>query len=474
MNNYRYDCKKENKKNQRKKLAIVVLIILTIVFGIVMFLRSYNPSIGVNTDDSNNIAPITSNTEIKGVQYSNKPGYKFGGWYDNAEFLGEALTEINENVENVYFKWIPNENTIVFNGNDSTSGEMVELIISTDDTANLAINKFVKDGYTFSGWAEEKESEVVYTDGASYTMGTNESYILYAVWTPNHNLLHFDGNGATTGTMSEILCESNASVALLENVFAKEGYKFAGWSTLPTGEVRYLDGDVYKMGLADSYVLYAQWDKAVYSLSLVGDNGVQNGAGDYELNTKVTVTAIPSDGYEFVGWYDNEDFSGLLVSDESTFNYEITKSSKLYAKYNYIPVDNKLKVVVNNVVYGEKLVIKLYNNESEGSLKYLYKVQGANDSTYNEVEPKNVGKYNVKVSIEQTPYYNMSNIVVDFEITKANYNMTGVSFESITSVYDGTEKVVAVTGTLPSGVSVAYVNNGRTAYGTQDVFAYLT
>ena len=55
--------------------------------------------------------------------------------------------------------------------------------IHTDETTTLTANGFMKAGYTFVGWSLTENGEKAYNDKASYTMGTNTEYTLYALWT---------------------------------------------------------------------------------------------------------------------------------------------------------------------------------------------------------------------------------------------------------------------------------------------------
>jgi len=57
---------------------------------------------------------------------------------------------------------------------------------------------------------------------------------------------------------------------------------------------------------------------------------------------------------------------------------------------------------------------------------------------------------------------------------KPSYDMSGVTFESLTIEYDGTPKSLVISGTLPEGVTVTYLNNDKTETGTYDVTAVFT
>ncbi|WP_198673068.1 MBG domain-containing protein, partial [Algoriphagus litoralis] len=63
-------------------------------------------------------------------------------------------------------------------------------------------------------------------------------------------------------------------------------------------------------------------------------------------------------------------------------------------------------------------------------------------------------------------------LTADLTITPAT--ITGITFADGSFVFDGTEKSLAITGTLQTSTSVAYTNNGRTDVGTQEVTATIT
>ncbi|MCH7415941.1 hypothetical protein MM213_20775, partial [Belliella sp. R4-6] len=63
-------------------------------------------------------------------------------------------------------------------------------------------------------------------------------------------------------------------------------------------------------------------------------------------------------------------------------------------------------------------------------------------------------------------------LTADLEITPAT--ITGITFENGTYVFDGTEKAIEISGTLPNGTSVSYANNTRTNAGTQQATATIS
>ncbi|WP_157963344.1 MBG domain-containing protein, partial [Algoriphagus litoralis] len=66
---------------------------------------------------------------------------------------------------------------------------------------------------------------------------------------------------------------------------------------------------------------------------------------------------------------------------------------------------------------------------------------------------------------------NFTTLVLTADLTITPATITGITLADQSFVFDGTEKSLAIQGTLPVGTSVTYTNNGRTDIGTQEVTA---
>lgn len=73
----------------------------------------------------------------------------------------------------------------------------------------------------------------------------------------------FNGNGATSGSMSSIKIPAGGSQALPSNTFTRSGYMFNGWNTTTNGSgTSYTDGANYTASTSyagQTVTLYAQW-----------------------------------------------------------------------------------------------------------------------------------------------------------------------------------------------------------------------
>lgn len=195
-----------------------------------------------------------------------KIGYAFIGWALTPNGMveyypgDECSIPYDQTSLELYAIWKANSNSIIFDSNGAT-GSMQTQIIKTGMTEKLNSCLFIKEGYSFAGWAVSASGSVQYADGADYLMGTNSSYTLYAIWVPNTNQICFVSNGGS-GTMETQFVQTNSTVTLNACTYiAPEGHYFAGWSNVANGEVAYLDCSLFTAGTNGLYKLFAIWKK---------------------------------------------------------------------------------------------------------------------------------------------------------------------------------------------------------------------
>ncbi len=68
----------------------------------------------------------------------------------------------------------------------------------------------------------------------------------------------------------------------------------------------------------------------------------------------------------------------------------------------------------------------------------------------------NAGTYTVTFTVAATENYNGATETLSVTVNRARHDMSGVRFEDATVVYDGAAHAIAITGTLPAGVTVTY------------------
>ena len=143
--------------------------------------RVYQVTLNVNDGTiGENVTDYTYGTAVT-LPVPTKNGYKFEGWYDNAEFTGVAVTEISAAAtgdKTYYAKWVAEQYTITFN---TDGGAFVETPISSyiyGTTATLPVP--TKNGYKFEGWYDNAEfTGTALTEISDRAIGDK---VFYAKW----------------------------------------------------------------------------------------------------------------------------------------------------------------------------------------------------------------------------------------------------------------------------------------------------
>lgn len=199
---------------------------------------------------------------------------------------------------------------------------------------------------------------------------SDKSVTLYANWKPNNYKVRYNGNGATSGTMTDSAHVYDTTKVLTRNAYARTGYTFTGWNTKADGKgTAYANGASVKNLTATNdgiVTLYAQWSANDYTYEIQHwANGFKNQEGNNEAKTNFILktdtytekygstytldsskkTTIPN------GFYLKQTFgTHSLSSDGSWTNYpfgtKVTqKDTKMKFEYDYIP--NEYEITYN-------------------------------------------------------------------------------------------------------------------------------
>ena len=168
-------------------------------------------------------------------------------------------------------------------------------------------------------------------------------------------------------------------------------------------------------------------------------------------------------------------YDGNAKTDVGT--YEVTAHFEGDAK-NYKPIVDMhatLTIVradynMSNIRLLDKTVT--YNGNPQ-SLAITGTLPEGVTVTYDGNERTDVGIYEVTAHFEGDGlnYNPIPDMTATLTIEKARYDMSNVRFIGRSFVYDGNEHRLEVTGDLPKGVTVSYVNNGLTDVGSVEVIA---
>ena len=297
-------------------------------------LHDYSISLDTNNGILIGTTPSSYNIESSDVALPtpSRDGYTFGGWYENSNFSGSAVTKISKGStgdKKYYAKWIPNTGTVKFEGNGATGGSMADMSVRYDTSANLNANAFSKTGYTFSrwkvrmvvngvtkyrynlngslGWYEQGKqptgsTEFTWIDGEGYINSTIETdgAVIYctAQWTPITYTITFNGNGGSVSTTSKSVTYGSQYGTLPTPT--REGYTFKGWFTASTGGSAV--SSTTTMGAANT-TIYAQWNINTGTVKFEGNGATSGSMADmsvrYDTSAILNANAFSKTGYTF-------------------------------------------------------------------------------------------------------------------------------------------------------------------------------
>jgi len=290
-----------------------------------------------STGESNSVEKNTDQVFNLPVNAFVKPGYTFIGWAsvdggaveyaDAAEFKMPAEKETT-----LYAIWTPNENTIIFNSNNG-SNETATQKAYTDSTVTLNGNTFVYKNYKFVGWSTTPDGEVEYADLASYEVGVNGEYTLYAVWEAYDVFeIKYELLGGVQNPDNKTEYRFDDEIIFYPPT--REGYEFVCWCT---DEQLTVEITSIPKGSTGDVVVIAKW-KANLNTLIFDANG---GEGEMEPEKLYTDSAIMlkdnafvRPGYTFVGWKTSPDSEN--VSYYSGHEYWMGPNSEytLYAEWS--------------------------------------------------------------------------------------------------------------------------------------------
>ena len=237
----------------------------------------------------------------------------------------------------------PNTYTVIYDSNGG-SGSMTNQAFTYGTAQNLKSNSFTRTGYTFAGWATSDNGNVVYTDGQSVnnlTTTNNGTITLYAKWTGISYSVKYNGNGSTSGSMSNQSFVYGTSQYLSSNLFTRTGYTFAGWAKTSTGNVVYSNGQsVSNLTSTNNGTvnLYAKWTANTYTVKFNSNGGtgsMGNQTFTYGNAQNLNSNIFTKTGYTFVGWATSTNGNVVYTDGQSVSNLTSTNNGtiNLYAKW---------------------------------------------------------------------------------------------------------------------------------------------
>ena len=395
-------------------------------------------------NNSKNISKYNIETNFNLLDAS-KVGYKFGGWYDNADSDGDRINTINNRTENLvlYAKFTDQiqYNIILSTGldNDNYPEDYVISNVAYSDNINLANYNLdrIGGGATITGYyAYINGKKVTYSKNkvlSKLTTIDNENIYLYAVYKYNKTAsISYTLNGGTNSSNNPKSYNVDSEFVFEEPT--RKGYMFKGWYTSYNKVNNEYSNQIFSISLNSpikNLVLYAKWEPIKYSIKFESGNDERyvGSMENMELSYGETKSLNPnnfshiSNGARFNGW--QTIINGRLVKYNNKANVKNLSSTNgdeivLTAIWKY-PSSSVYKITYN--LNGGKNVA---NNISTCNVDTVFKLYDASRTGYEFAGWYLDAEFNTKIERISYPKANITLyakwIPVEYNITYHNNN----------------------------------------------------
>ena len=268
------------------------------VFSPIVYDITYELGGGVNAEGNLDSYTIKTNTITLGSP--TRDYYDFCGWYNNAEFTGEAITQIAHGSIgdiNLYAKWTPTVYEIKYNlnGGENDEGNPVSYTIESD---TVIFKNPTRTGYTFKGWFTDEEC----TEGITkISHGSHGHFEIYAKWEIVVYDIDYVLNGGTNAETNPVRYTIESETIVFVSP-SRIGYTFDGW---------YVDSEFtqsitnIEAGSYGEVALYAKWSVITYNITYNLNGGEDNTSTitSYTIESgDINLIAPTKVGYTFIGW----------------------------------------------------------------------------------------------------------------------------------------------------------------------------
>ncbi|MDR0850998.1 MAG: InlB B-repeat-containing protein [Clostridiales Family XIII bacterium] len=313
---------------------------------------TFDPGIGTVTETSRTVfGPIAIGTLPK----AESPGYRFDGWYTDAEAGTEVTTATIVNANATYYAhWSEIKRFVVtFDANGGSVAESSRTVDEGDFLGFLPTP--TRNGYTFDGWWTHATAGVRVTSETTVT----EAVVYYARWIPvKRYTISFNPNGGSVSEVSRPV-EQGKAVGTLPTA-TRAGYVFDGWYTAATGGSKVSPATTVT---ADA-TYYAHWIEAKkYVVSFNANGGtVSEPSRSVEENKAIGTLPTPTrTDYAFDGWF-TAATGGTAISAATT----VTAAVTYYA--HWTPVVKYTVSFNANGGTGTEATRQVANNSAIGTL----------------------------------------------------------------------------------------------------------
>ncbi len=240
-----------------------------------------------------------------------RENYEFDGWFKNAACTSRwdfGADRIYDDTT-LYAKWTPNTVKVSF---VTKGGNDIAPIAAIYGQVMPELEEPTLTGYQFDGWYKDDACTIPWDiDNELVT----EPTVLYAKWSLGYYTVSFVDSVNTDTVYDSIETNANQLIEATDVIPERAGYTFTNWFQDPECTKLW----VFSLNKVHSAtILYAGWTSNQATISFVTNGGSTISSISGRTDEIISDREFPGTsrlGYTFMGWYENEDFNGDVVTE---------------------------------------------------------------------------------------------------------------------------------------------------------------
>ena len=340
--------------------------------------QNYNITVSANPANGGNVTGGGSYNQGQSctVTATANSGYTFTNWTENGSVVSTqanyTFTVTGNRTLVANFQAQSQNYNITVSANPANGGSVTGGGVYQQGQ-QCTVSATPASGYTFLRWTENG-SQVSTNANYTFTVTGNRSLVAQFQAQPQNYTISVSANPTNGGSVSGggtyqqgQSCTVNATPAT--------GYNFVKWTE--NGNQVSTNAN-YTFTVTGNRNLVAQFQAQSYYIATTSNptiGGTTSGNGIYHYGETCTVTATPSQGYEFVDWKEN----GSVVSTEANYSFTVDNGRNLAANFalqtfeittSVEPAEGGIVTGSGTYNYGDEVTISLETNEDWAFLNW--------------------------------------------------------------------------------------------------------
>jgi uncharacterized repeat protein (TIGR02543 family) len=254
-----------------------------------------------------------------------RPGYIFGGWYDNENCTGDEVTVILRgdlgNKDFYAAEWILVDYNIIYKPDGGISYGDNPKTYTVENPIITLKDPPLRNGFSFGGWYSDDQFKEPITGSLEIPTDSLGDKTFYAKWIPRYTITFNTHGGSEVAPITE-----DEGTEVVKPTPTRDGYRFLGWFD-ETGRTKY----TWPHTLTRDVTMHAQWVRQ-YTITFNTHGGTEVLAITQDENTTVNEPAEPTkDGFRFLGWFSQAD--GGTEYDDDDWPYTLTGNVTMHAQW---------------------------------------------------------------------------------------------------------------------------------------------